>query len=292
MADRETIAADHHGTFESIKQTSADDSEFWFARDLSPLLDYQDWRNFAQVIEKARIACERSGHRVADHFGDVTKMVRLGSGAKRPVSDVTLSRYACYLIVQNGDPSKPVIANGQTYFALQTRRQELGDEKAFSGMSEDQRRLMLRGELAHHNKALGAAARAAGVETTLDYAIFQDHGYKGLYGGLGARDLHGRKGLKKSQKILDHMGSTELAANLFRATQTEDKLRRDGVSGKQNANDTHFQVGSKVRQTIRELGGTMPEALPTPQSSIQQVERAQKRSLDQQRQDVDDNPAP
>ncbi|MDR5744419.1 DNA damage-inducible protein D [Caballeronia sp. LZ029] len=259
---------------------------------LSPLLDYQDWRNFAQVIEKARIACERSGHRVADHFGDVTKMVRLGSGAKRPVSDVTLSRYACYLIVQNGDPSKPVIANGQTYFALQTRRQELGDEKAFSGMSEDQRRLMLRGELAHHNKALGAAARAAGVETTLDYAIFQDHGYKGLYGGLGARDLHGRKGLKKSQKILDHMGSTELAANLFRATQTEDKLRRDGVSGKQNANDTHTQVGSKVRQTIRELGGTMPEALPTPQSSIQQVERAQKRSLDQQRQDVDDNPAP
>jgi len=292
MADRETIAADHHGTFESIKQTSADDSEFWFARDLSPLLDYQDWRNFAQVIEKARIACERSGHRVADHFGDVTKMVRLGSGAKRPVSDVTLSRYACYLIVQNGDPSKPVIANGQTYFALQTRRQELGDEKAFSGMSEDQRRLMLRGELAHHNKALGAAARAAGVETTLDYAIFQDHGYKGLYGGLGARDLHGRKGLKKSQKILDHMGSTELAANLFRATQTEDKLRRDGVSGKQNANDTHFQVGSKVRQTIRELGGTMPEALPTPQSSIQQVERAQKRSLDRQRQGASDDPAP
>ncbi|GJH07755.1 DNA damage-inducible protein D [Caballeronia novacaledonica] len=292
MADRETIAADHHGTFESIKQTSADDSEFWFARDLSPLLDYQDWRNFAQVIEKARIACERSGHRVADHFGDATKMVRLGSGAKRPVSDVTLSRYACYLIVQNGDPSKLVIANGQTYFALQTRRQELGDEKAFSGMSEDQRRLMLRGELAHHNKALGAAARAAGVETTLDYAIFQDHGYKGLYGGLGARDLHGRKGLKKSQKILDHMGSTELAANLFRATQTEDKLRRDGVSGKQNANDTHFQVGSKVRQTIRELGGTMPEALPTPQSSIQQVERAQKRSLDQQRQGASDDPAP
>ncbi|KXU85219.1 damage-inducible protein D [Caballeronia megalochromosomata] len=292
MADRVTMAADHHGTFESIRQTNADDSEFWFARDLSPLLDYQDWRNFTQVIEKARIACERSGHRVADHFGDVTKMVRLGSGAKRPVSDVTLSRYACYLIVQNGDPSKPVIANGQTYFALQTRRQELGDEKAFSGMSEDQRRLMLRGELAHHNKALGAAARAAGVATTLDYAIFQDHGYKGLYGGLGARDIHGRKGLKKSQKILDHMGSTELAANLFRATQTEDKLRRDGVSGKQNANDTHFQVGSKVRETIRELGGTMPEALPTPQSSIQQVERAQKRSLDQQKQGAYDDPAP
>ncbi len=221
------------------------------------------------MVEKAKIACERSAHPVGDHFGEVTKMVVLGSGAKRAITDYTLSRYACYLIVQNGDPSKPVIANGQTYFALQTRRQELGDDKAFAGMSEDQRRLMLRGELVHHNKALSAAAREAGVETTLDYPVFQDHGYKGLYGGLGAKDIHAHKGLRKSQKILAHMGSTELAANLFRATQTEEKLRRDRVNGKRQANQTHFEVGSKVRQTIRELGGTMPEALPRPEASIQ-----------------------
>ena len=241
------------------------------------MLDYQDWRNFLQVIEKSKIACARSGHPVQDHFGEVTKMAALGSGAKRGISDYTLSRYACYLVVQNGDPSKAVIANGQTYFALQTHRQELGDEKAFAGMSEDQRRLMLRGELTHHNKALSAAARGAGVETPVDYAVFQDHGYRGLYGGLGAKEIHSRKALKRSQKILDHMGSTELAANLFRATQTEEKLRRDEVSGKQRANQTHFEVGSKVRQTIRELGGTMPEALPTPETSIQQLERVQKK---------------
>ncbi|BCQ24686.1 DNA damage-inducible protein D [Caballeronia sp. NK8] len=277
MSVSRTIVANHHRTFESIKQTNEADGEFWFARDLAPLLEYQDWRNFLQVIDKAKVACDRSNHRIADHFGEFTKMVQLGSGAKRPVADFTLSRYACYLIVQNGDPSKLVIANGQTYFALQTRRQELGDEKAFSGMSEDQRRLMLRGELSHHNKTLSAAARTAGVETTLDYAIFQDHGYKGLYGGLGAKDIHARKGLKKSQKILDHMGSTELAANLFRATQTEEKLRRDEVSGKQRANQTHFDVGTKVRQTIHELGGTMPEALPTPETSIRQIERAQRK---------------
>jgi DNA-damage-inducible protein D len=277
VLNNKPIAALHHRTFESIKRLNDDDSEFWFARDLAPLLDYQDWRNFLQVVEKAKIACERSAHPVRDHFGEVTKMVVLGSGAKRAITDYTLSRYACYLIVQNGDPSKLVIANGQTYFALQTRRQELGDDKAFASMSEDQRRLMLRGELVHHNKALSAAARDAGVATTLDYAVFQDHGYKGLYGGLGAKDIHSHKSLKKSQKILDHMGSTELAANLFRATQTEEKLRRDRVGSKRQANQTHFEVGSKVRQTIHELGGTMPEALPTPETSIQQLERQKKR---------------
>lgn len=274
MPNDKSITALHHQTFEGIKQLSEDKAEFWYARDLAPLLDYQDWRNFVQVVDKAKIACERSFHTIADHFGEATKMVVVGSGAKRAISDYKLSRYACYLIVQNGDPSKPVIANGQTYFALQTRRQELQDSnKAFAGMSEDQRRLMLRDELTHHNKALSAAARQAGVETTLDYAVFQNHGYKGLYGGLDAKDIHTHKGLKKSQKILDHMGSTELAANLFRATQTEEKLRRDEVSGKRQANQTHFDVGSKVRQTIRELGGTMPESLPTPEVSVQQLER-------------------
>jgi DNA-damage-inducible protein D len=203
-------------------------------------------------------------------------MVEIGSGAKRELPDVRLSRYACYLIVQNGDPSKAVIANGQTYFAMQTRRQELADDAKFVQLSEDDKRLAIRNELATHNKYLAAAAKNAGVETSLDYAIFQDHGYKGLYGGLGNKEIHARKGLKMSQKILDHMGSTELAANLFRATQTEEKLRRDQVQGKTQANKTHFEVGRKVRQTIQELGGTMPENLPQPDTSIQQIKSAKK----------------
>lgn len=268
----------HHQTFESIKHINADGSEYWLARELAPILEYQDLRNFFQVVDKAKLACENTGYAVSDHFGDITKMVEIGSGAKREISDVELSRYACYLVVQNGDPSKPVIANGQTYFAMQTRRQELQDDAKFSGLSEDERRLMLRNELSEHNKSLVAAAKQSGVETSLDYAIFQDHGYKGLYGGRTAKDIHAGKGLKKSQKILDHMGSTELAANLFRATQTEEKLKRDQVRGKNSANQTHFEVGKKVRQTIYELGGTMPEKLPTPEKSIQQVERQQAKA--------------
>ena len=271
------VAKGHHATFDGVRRVDEEGNEYWSARDLAPLLDYQDWRNFAQVIDKARLACQKSERVVDDHFGDVTKMVGIGSGAQREVADVRLSRYACYLIVQNGDPSKPVIANGQTYFALQTRRQELQDSEKFARLSEDDKRLAIRNELAEHNKYLAAAAKEAGVETSLDYAIFQDHGYKGLYGGLGAKDIHARKGLKKSQKILDHMGSTELAANLFRATQAEEKLKRDNVSSKQRANQTHFDVGQKVRQTIKELGGTMPESLPIPEQSVKQIETAKKK---------------
>lgn len=271
------IANQHHATFEGARQVDEDGNEYWFARDLAPLLDYQDWRNFMQVVEKARLACEKSGRAVEDHFGDVTRMVGIGSGAKREIADVRLSRYACYLIVQNGDPSKPVIANGQTYFAMQARRQELNDDEKFARLSEDEKRLAIRNELAEHNKYLAAAAKDAGVETSLDYAIFQDHGYKGLYGGMGAKDIHARKGLKKSQKILDHMGSTELAANLFRATQAEEKLKRDKISGKQRANQAHYEVGQKVRQTIKELGGTMPENLPIPEQSVKQIESAKKK---------------
>ena len=261
-------------SFESIRRSEESGAEFWFARELAPLLDYQDYRNFLRVIEKARQACEGSGYDIEDHFGEVTKMVDIGSGAQRPVEDVKLSRYACYLIVQNADPAKPVIAHGQTYFAVQARRQEL-EEEGDAQSRENHNRLRARSELSYHNKALAAAAKQAGVETALDYAVFQDHGYKGLYGGLGAKDIHAKKGLKKSQKILDHMGSTELAANLFRATQAEDKLRREGIKGKAAANRTHLEVGRKVRQTIEELGGTMPENLPTPEKSIKQLEREQ-----------------
>lgn len=188
------ITAQHHATFEGIRHVEADGSEFWLARDLAPLLEYQEWRNFMQVLGKAREACQTSGQTIADHFGDFNKMVEIGSGAQRLVPDVRLSRYACYLIVQNGDPSKPVVANGQTYFAMQTRRQELADDANFAGLSEDQKRLAIRNELATHNKQLAAAAKDAGVETPLDFAVFQDHGYKGLYGGLGAKDIHVRKG--------------------------------------------------------------------------------------------------
>ena len=271
------VVEQHHETFEGIRQFDADGNEFWIARQLAKVLEYSEYRHFQPVIERAKESCRNSGHAVEDHFVDVLDMVDIGSGAKRQIADIRLSRYACYLIVQNGDPSKPVIANGQTYFALQTRRQELSDNEAFVRLSENDKRLAIRNELAEHNKHLAAAAKDAGVETPLDYAIFQDHGYKGLYGGRGAKDIHAIKGLKKSQKILDHMGSTELAANLFRATQTEEKLRRDKVRGKQKANQTHFEVGKKVRQTIDELGGTMPEALPTPEKSIQQIESAKSK---------------
>lgn len=267
----------HHETFEKLKKVNEYGQEYWMARKLSKVLDYAEFRNFLPVIEKAIIACENSGQRVADHFVEMHEMVPIGSGAERKMPSLALSRYACYLIVQNADPTKPVIANGQTYFALQTRRQELADDEAFQQLKEDEKRLFLRNELKEHNKQLVEAAQLAGVETNIDFAVFQNHGYKGLYGGLDAKGIHGHKGLKKSQKILDHMGSTELAANLFRATQAEEKLRRDKVKGKDKANQTHYEVGAKVRQTIKELGGTMPEELPVPEKGVKQLERGQKK---------------
>ena len=276
---KSSIEAKANSTFEGIRRVDTEGTEFWLARQLARVLEYSEYRHFLPAIERAKEACKQSGYAVDDHFEDVLDMVEIGSGALRKVDDIRLTRYACYLIVQNGDPSKPVIANGQPYFALQTRRQELKDAAKFSELSEDERRLAIRNDLAEHNKALSSAAKGAGVETPIDYAIFQDHGYKGLYGGLGAKDIHAVKGLKKSHKILDHMGSTELAANLFRATQTEEKLKREGIQGKTHANRTHHEVGAKVRQTIKELGGTMPEKMPVPDKSIQQIEREKAKQL-------------
>lgn len=271
------ITNQHHQTFEGIRQQTDDGINFWSARDLLPILGYSRWDKFKAVILKAIKACEASSIDPADHFPRVGKMVAIGSGAERKIDDYDyhLSRYACYLIVQNGDPNKPVIANGQTYFAIQTRRQELADDEAFKQLAEDKQRIFLRNELKEHNKQLAEVASKAGVGNR-DFAIFQNHGYQGLYGGLGAKEIHQKKGLKKSHKILDHMGSTELAANLFRATQTEEKLRRDEVRGKSNANKTHHEVGVKVRQTIKDLGGTMPENLPTPKDSVNKLEKKHK----------------
>lgn len=278
--NNQEINQHHQATFDSIKHFDEQGNEYWYARDLAPVLDYRQWRNFLPVLTKAQAACNNSQQLVSDHFAHIRKMVDIGSGAARELDDLRLTRYACYLIVQNGNPNKPVIANGQTYFAVQARRQELTDNTVgFNDLSEDQKRLAARNELATHNKHLAAAAKDAGVETPLDYAIFQDHGYKGLYGGMGAKNIHAHKNLKKSDKILDRMGSTELAANLFRATQTEEKLRRDNIQGKQHANQTHFNVGHKVRQTIEELGGTMPEELPVPEKSIKQLEAEKKKQL-------------
>lgn len=262
-------------TFESIKHVNEYGEEYWLARELQLVLEYVQWRRFSDAIERAKLACKNSGFAVEDHFADVGKMVDIGSGAERQIDDVMLSRYACYLIVMNGDPRKEVIAIGQSYFAVKTRQQELIDN--YEQMSEDQKRLAIRNEMIAHNKSLAEAAQMAGIADQREYAIFQNKGYQGLYGGLGAKEIHARKGLKKSQKILDHMGSTELAANLFRATQTDDKLRRENIQGKQAAYDTHYEVGKKVRQTIKELGGTMPEDLPTPEKSVKQIEREVER---------------
>ena len=259
--------------FESIRHINEYGQDFWYARELQIALEYKEWRNFNKVIEKAKVACEGSKNSVSDHFVDVNKIVEAGVSTK-DIGDIVLSRYACYLIVQNGDPRKKVIAFGQSYFAVKTRQQELIEH--YEDLTEDQKRLAIRKEMTEHNKLLVAAAKDAGVETSLEYAIFQNYGYMGLYGGLKAQDIKERKGLKKSQNILDHMGYEELAANLFRATQTEAKLRREHIQGKEKANQTHYAVGKEVRNTISRLGGTMPENLPTPEKSIKQIEREQK----------------
>ena len=266
--------------FESIKHIDGFGNEYWTARTIWKVLEYTEYRHFLPVIEKAKIACQNSGQRVEDHFEEILEMVGIGSGAERSVDSIKLSRYACYLIVQNADPNKAIVAQGQTYFAIQTRIAEVQQMEAYQELSsEEEKRLFLRAEMLKHNSLLASAAKDAGVIDSKDYAVFQNWGYQGLYGGMTAKDIHHRKGLKKSQKILDHMGSTELAANLFRATQTEEKLRRENIIGKQRANYAHYEVGAKVRQTIKELGGTMPEDLPTVES-IKVVEKKKQKLLD------------
>ncbi len=264
--------------FEEIKQFNEIGQEFWSARELYTILEYIKWDKFLNVIEKAKQACKISGQEPDDHFPRIEKLVKIGSGAKRDIGDIHLSRYACYLIVQNADSSKEVVALGQTYFAIQTRKQEVLEESFEKLQNEDDKRLFLRREMAEHNKQLADAAKKAGVIQPWEYAVFQNHGYMGLYNGLGAKDIHAKKGLKKSQNILDYMGSTELAANLFRATQTEEKLKRENIKGKKKANQTHFEVGQKVRQTIKELGGTMPEELPK-EESIKIIESIKDKEL-------------
>ncbi len=258
--------------FDALRHVEGD-TEYWSARDLAKLLGYRNWQNFQVAVKRASTACEQSGHDPADHFIETNKMVTVGSGAHRRIADWHLSRYACYLVVQNADPAKPIVALGQTYFAVQTRRQEEAD--ALAQLSEAQRRLRLRGQVAHHNRELADTARSAGVITGADFAVFQDHGYMGLYNGERARDIHRRKGLRPGAPILDHMGSEELAANDFRATQAEAKIRREGIQSRAAANQAHQEVGAVVRQTIADLGGTLPEDLPTPADSIAQLTRRQ-----------------
>jgi len=266
--------------FEAAVQTDDAGNEYWFARDLQVLLGYTKWDNFLAVVSKAKEACIQAGHGCEDHFAGVGKMVQVGSGAEREIEDIVLSRYACYLVAQNGDGRKRPIAFAQTYFAIQTRRQEIADQEAqeYHPLSEDERRVLLRDEIKTHNKHLASAAKNAGVREGLEFAIFQTEGYKGLYGGLDVPGIRRRKQLSSKQAILDHMGSTELAANLFRATQTEEKLRREGIKGKLAANQAHFEVGAKVRQTIRDIGGQMPEHLPA-EEDIKKVSRRLQRAI-------------
>ena len=265
-------------SFEDIKHIDENGVEFWYARELMPILQYSNWQNFEKIIDKAKISCENSDVNVLNHFIDISKMVQIGSGAKRKQQDYKLSRYACYLIAQNGDSRKKVIALAQTYFAVQTRKQEI-TEKEYSMLTEDEKRFYQRNLTKKGNYSLNQTAKKAGVK---NFDKFHNSGYKGLYNGETADDIAKRKGLRYREDILDNMGSTELIANLFRISQTEEKLIRDNIQTEKEANKTHYNVGAKVRKTIKELGGTMPEDLPTPKKSLKQLEKENSKSLKKQ----------
>jgi len=242
---------------DSHRHAATNGQPMWFARDIMPVLGYSAWANFKNVIDKARIACENSGVFSADHFVDFDDEMIGGKGARVKAENVKLSKYACYLVAMNGDASKPEIATAQTYFAVQTHKQEAQDL-----LTDEERRLLLRNRVKDANKKLSGAAQDAGVTGRM-FGVFHDAGYKGLYGGSGLREIKRRKGISDKEDLLDCIGRTELAANEFRITQTEDKLRKEQVKGEQKAIDTHFSVGAKVRLTIKEIGGTMPEELPS-----------------------------
>ena len=265
-------------TFESIKHIDENGIEYWYARELQDVLEYTQWRRFENVINKAKISCEKSGFSVIDHFADVGKMVQIGSGAEKEVNDYKLTRYACYIIAQNVDPRKEVIASAQTYFAVQTRKQEI-TEKEYSMLTEDEKRFYQRDLTRKGNYSLNQAARNAGVK---NFDKFHNAGYNGLYNGETANDIAKRKGLRYREDILDNMGTDELIANLFRISQTEQKLRRDNIKGEKEANNTHYTIGKNIREVIEKNGGTMPEELPTPKKSLKQLEKENKKSLKKQ----------
>ena len=271
------LVASEYMPFEAIKQVDEKGEEFWLARDLQKALQYSKWENFSKVIDKAILACNNSGFDIDEHFPGVRKTIEMAKTAKRKVADYKLTRYACYLIVQNGDPRKEIISFGQTYFAIQTRRQELAD--AFNELDENNKRLVVRGNIKQWNQLLATAAHNAGVISNEEFAIFQNAGYAGLYGGLTVADIHKRKGLKKSEKILDFMESNELIANLFRISQTEEKLKIDQISEKTKANEAHYKIAQKIRFAMKDMGTTLPENLPTPVKSIQVIEREEIRRL-------------
>lgn len=256
-------------SFESIRQINEHGAEYWSARDLQPQLGYTQWRRFEQAIERAITSCQQSGNNPEHHFAGAGKMVDIGSGSQREIEDYHLSRFACYLIAQNGDPRKPEIANAQKYFAVQARKQELNEQAA-----ADMERLELRKQTAEEFKALSGAAQDAGVQSKM-FGIFHDAGYKGLYGGLGREAIKRRKTLPEKDNLLDRMNATELAANQFRMTQTRDKLAREGIHNQSQAIQTHEQVGKEVRDAIKRIGGTLPENIPAAEH-IKEVEKRLK----------------
>ena len=271
----DTLEKYNEKTFEDIKHIDECGNEYWYARELQVALDYKRWDKFCNVIESAKIACENSNNAVLNHFSQVGKMVEIGSGAKRKQMDFKLSRYACYLIVQNASPNKEVVALGQTYFAIQTRKQEL-TEKEYSKLTEDEKRFYQRNLTKKGNYSLNQVAKKCGVK---NFDKFHNAGYRGLYNGESADDIAKRKGLRYREDILDNMGSEELAANLFRISQTESKLKRDNVTGEKYANETHYNIGKNIREVIAKNGGTMPEDLPTPKKSLKELEQEEIKKL-------------
>ena len=262
-------------SFEDIKHVDEYGNEYWLARELQQVLEYKKWQKFINVIENAKLACEQSNFIIEDHITQVGKMVDIGSKASRNIVDYKLSRYACYLIVQNSDPRKEVVALGQTYFAIQTRKQEL-TEKEYVNLTEEEKRFYQRNLTKKGNYSLNQTAKKCGVK---NFDQFHNAGYKGLYNGETANDIAKRKGLRYREDILDNMGSDELIANLFRISQTEQKLKRDNIQGDGKAKETHYEVGQEVRNTINRLGGVMPEDLPTPKKSLKELEKEKKTQI-------------